>query len=99
MRITWYLALDSVLTYLCRAFLGQDLRNALLRQCYLNVNLDDIFTIPEMPKLENIFVQQGRYTVLADTIRQKLPPLDNFRELWDDKHISENHSTCPPALG
>ena len=41
-------------------FSGVSLRNALLKQCYINLDLDDIFTIPEMPKLEMIFVQQKR---------------------------------------
>ena len=36
------------------------MRNLLLKQCYIAQDLDDIFTIPEMPQLERIFVQQKR---------------------------------------
>ena len=61
---------------------GQNLRNALLKQCYLNIDLDNIFTIPEMPKLETIFVQQKRRFYKRTSSAQ-----------WDKMPISNNLPT------
>lgn len=56
------------------------MRNLLLKQCYIAQDLDDIFTIPEMPQLERIFVQQKRrfYKRTSSAQWGKMPTSNNL---------------------